>query len=148
MHRRGRVLETLTSDFSVGLGHDPDPQLYTGSLNWVTGSLGHEVTALYWVVDSNGTTVSSGDTLNDYWTLVRVTGSGQEVSGSVGHEVTALYWVVDSNGTTVSSGDTLNDYWTLVRVSQLTARHRAAVQYVCLSVELLHTGHFVYRSPC
>ena len=34
---------------------------------------GHgEVTALYWVVDSNGTTVSSGDTLNDYWTLVRV----------------------------------------------------------------------------
>jgi len=29
-------------------------------------------TALYWVVDSNGTTVSSGDTLNDYWTLVRV----------------------------------------------------------------------------
>jgi len=72
VHRRGRVLETLTSDFSVGLGHDPDPQLYTGSLNWVTGSLGHEVTALYWVVDSNGTTVSSGDTLNDYWTLVRV----------------------------------------------------------------------------
>jgi len=29
-------------------------------------------TALYWVVDANGTTVSSGDTLNDYWTLVRV----------------------------------------------------------------------------
>jgi len=29
-------------------------------------------TALYWVVDANGTIVSSGDTLNDYWTLVRV----------------------------------------------------------------------------
>ena len=72
MHRRGLVLETLTSDFSVGSGHDPDPQLYTGSINWVTELGQWVITALYWVVDSNGTTVSSGDTLNDYWTLVRV----------------------------------------------------------------------------
>jgi len=45
-------------------------QVTTWTHIWVRSRPGP--TALYWVVDANGTTVSSGDSPSDYWTLVRV----------------------------------------------------------------------------
>jgi len=35
-----------------------------------------EVTAMFWITDMNGTTVSQGEVTNDYWTTVAV---GQQI---------------------------------------------------------------------
>ena len=35
------------------------------------------VSAVFWILDVNGTTVTEGDVINEYWTLVMVSSLGQ-----------------------------------------------------------------------